>query len=306
VSGVAVTGSNGFIGATLVRKLATAGTSVHCLVRAESRAAPAISGVERHVIPASAPDFAALLRRLAPSTVVNLASYGVAPSEADPETMLDANVGALTRLLAACAGTGARVIHTGSCSEYAVAERPALLREDAPCHPSAPYGAAKLAATEWGRTLAARWGVPFVTLRLFGVYGPGESPHRIIPALRAKLTRGEPVPLTHGRQVRDFTFVDDLCDAFLRALDADLPIGGVFNVCSGVGVSIRDVCLSVCGLLGASTELLQFGAMPLRPGEPEWMVGDPTRFQSATGWKACTPLDVGVARTLASPLGTRA
>jgi UDP-glucose 4-epimerase len=306
VSGIAVTGSSGFIGATLVRRLATAGTTVHCLVRAESRAAPAVPGVERHVIPASTPDFAALLRRLAPSTVVNLASYGVAPSETDPETMLDANLGALTRLLTACAGTGARVIHTGSCSEYARVEPPALMAEDTPCHPSAPYGAAKLAATEWGRTLAARVGVPFVTLRLFGVYGPGESPHRIIPALRAKLTRGEPVPLTHGRQVRDFTFVDDLCDAFLRALDADLPTGGVFNVCSGVGVSIRDVCLSVCRLLGASPELLQFGATPLRPGEPEWMVGDPTRFEAVSGWRASTSLDAGIERTLASPLGTRA
>jgi UDP-glucose 4-epimerase len=305
VTGIAVTGSSGFIGATLVRKLATAGTTVHCLVRAESRPGPAIPGVERHVIPASAGDFAALLRRLAPSTVVNLASYGVAPNESDPETMLDANVGALTRLLAACAGAGARVIHTGSCSEYARVEQPALVTEDTPCHPSAPYGAAKLAATEWGRTLSARLGVPFVTLRLFGVYGPGESPHRIIPALRAKLTRGEPVPLTHGKQVRDFTFVDDLCDAFLHAFDAELPIGTVFNVCSGVGVSIRDVCLSVCRALGASPELLQFGATPLRPGEPEWMVGDPTRFQRATGWKPTTSLEAGVARVLDSPVGAR-
>jgi nucleoside-diphosphate-sugar epimerase len=276
------------------------------LVRADSRTAPAVPGVERHVIPASRSDFAALLRRLAPSTVVNLSSYGVAPSETDPETMLDANVGALTRLLAACAGAGARVIHAGSCSEYARVDPPALMTEATPCHPSAPYGAAKLAATEWGRTLSARLGVPFVTLRLFGVYGPGESPHRIIPSLRAKLSRGEPVPLTHGKQVRDLAFVDDVCDAFLRAFDADLPTGGVFNVCSGIGVSIRDVCLNVCRSLGASPELLQFGATPLRPGEPEWMVGDPARFQAATGWKASTSLDAGVVRTLASPLGARA
>jgi nucleoside-diphosphate-sugar epimerase len=231
---------------------------------------------------------------------VDLASYGVAPSESDPETMLDANVGALTRLLAACAGAGARVLHAGSCSEYARVDPPALMTEDTPCHPSAPYGAAKLAATEWGRTLAARLGVPFVTLRLFGVYGPGESPHRIIPALCAKLTRRESVPLTHGNQVRDFTYVDDLCAAFVGAFDANLPSGGVFNVCSGVGVSIREVCLSVCRTLGASPELLRFGATPLRPGEPEWMVGDPTRFQAATGWRPATSLDAGVARTLAA------
>ncbi len=305
MSVVAVTGSNGFIGATLVRKLAASGTRVHCLVRPESRVVATTDGVERHVIPASAADFSGLVRRLAPSVVVNLASYGVAPSENDPETLLDANVGAVTRLLGACAGTGIRVVHAGSCAEYARVEGPALITEDTPCHPSAPYGAAKLAATEWGRTLAERLGVPFVTLRLFGVYGPGESPHRIVPALRAKLATGEPVPLTHGNQVRDFTFVDDLCEAVLRATDADLPTGGVYNVCSGIPVSIREVCLSVCRVLGASPDLLRFGAVDLRPGEQLWVVGDSTRFRRATGWEPSTSLEAGIARTLESPLGQR-
>lgn len=303
MSAIAVTGSNGFIGARLVRHLAAGGARVHCLVRAESKAKPStIPGVERQVIPESAADFAALLRRIAPSTVVNLATYGVAPGENDPETLLDANLGFLTRLLAACAKSSVRVLHAGSCSEYQRVDEPALMTEDTPCHPSTPYGAAKLAATEWGRTLAARLEVPFVTLRLFGVYGPGESPHRIIPAVRAKLAVGEPVPLTHGNQKRDLTFVDDLCDAVSRAIDTDLPTGGVFNVCTGVGVPIRDVCLSVARALGASPELLEFGARPLRPGEEPWVVGDPARFQQATGWRASTSLDEGIRRTLDVPL----
>jgi UDP-glucose 4-epimerase len=305
VRAVAVTGSNGFIGASLVRHLVSTGALVHCLVRPDSRAAAPIPGSERHLIPPSAEDFSALLRRLAPATVVNLASYGVAPSESDPETLLDANLGSLTRLLAACVGSAARVVQAGSCSEYDRVEKPALMTEDTPCHPSTPYGAAKLAATEWGRTLAARLGVPFVTLRLFGVYGPGESPHRIIPAVRAKLARREPVPLTHGLQERDFTYVGDLCDAFARAIAADLPDGGVFNVCSGGGVSIREVSLAVCRALGADPELLRFGATPLRPGEPLWMVGDPSRFERATGWKASTSLESGIARTLETALAER-
>ena len=114
------------------------------------------------------------------------------------------------------------------------------MNEDSPCRPTSPYGAAKLAATLEGGRLAAELGVPFVTLRIFGVYGPGESPHRIIPALRAKLTRGEAVPLTHGNQVRDFTYVDDLAGAITTAIDARLGDGSIFNVCSGAGVPIRD------------------------------------------------------------------
>jgi UDP-glucose 4-epimerase len=301
VTSIAVTGSNGFIGARLVRHLAASGHRVMCLVRTESRVGSALPGVERHVIPSSAGDFAALLRRLAPSTVVNLASYGVAPSESDPQALLDANVGALTRLLGACAGAGVRVIHAGSCSEYGPVSKPVLMTEDTPCNPSSPYGAAKLAATTEGQALSARLGVPFVTLRFFGVYGPGESPHRIIPALRAKLGAGEPVPLTHGKQVRDLTYVEDLCAGITAAIGADLPTGSIYNVCSGVGVSIRDVCLTVCRALGASPELLKFGATELRPGEQPWVVGDPSRFRAATGFSVTTSLEAGVARTLETP-----
>lgn len=302
----AVTGSNGFIGARLVRYLSASGARVHCLVRAESRVTVASPGVERHLIPGAARDYAELLRRLSPEVVVNLASYGVAPSESDPATLVDANAGALARLLAACAGTGARVIHAGTCSEYAPVERPALMTEDSPCRPTSPYGEAKLAATIEGRRLSAELGVRFVTLRLFGVYGPGESPHRIIPAVRAKLAAKERVPLTHGNQVRDLTYVDDVARAIDAAAKADLPAGAIFNVCSGTGVSIREVCLGVCRSLGASPDLLEFGAKPLRPGEQDWVVGDPSRFLAATGWRASTSLHEGIARTLETPVGLRA
>jgi UDP-glucose 4-epimerase len=305
VSSIAVTGSNGFIGARLVRHLAASGNRVCCLVRPESRPGSAHPGVERQVIPDSPADFTALLRRLSPTSVVNLASYGVAPSESDPGALLDANVGALTRLLAACAGAGVPVIHAGSCSEYGPVSEPALMTEDTPCQPSSPYGAAKLAATMEGQTLSARLGVPLVTLRFFGVYGPGEAPHRIIPALRKKLEAGEPVPLTHGKQVRDLMYVDDLCEAIGAAIGAALPTGTIYNVCTGVPVSIRDVCLTVCHALGASPDLLKFGATDLRPGEQLWVVGDPGRFRAATGFQASTSLSAGVARTLETPLGRR-
>lgn len=302
MTSIAVTGTNGFIGARLVRRLAACGSRVHCLVRPESPSGSSVEGVERHVIPPSMPDFAALLARLSPRAVVNLATYGVAPRESDPGALDDGNVGALKRLLSACAAKSVPVIHAGSCSEYAPVEKPALMTEDSPCRPTSPYGAAKLAATLEGRRLAATLGLPFVTLRIFGVYGPGESPHRIVPALRKKLDAREPVPLTHGNQVRDFTYVDDVCEAIETAVAAGLPTGGVFNVCSGAGVTIKDVCLAVCRVLGAPPELLRFGAMELRPGEQPWVVGDPSRFRRATGWRPSTSLDAGIARTLEAPL----
>lgn len=295
---IAVTGSNGFVGARLVERFVERGFRVACLVRPESRARALPENAERHPIPPGAEDFSALLARLAPEAVINLATYGVAPQETNWATMLDANAGALTRLLVACAGTKTRLIHAGSCSEYARIEEPLLATEDTPCHPSTPYGAAKLGATEMGRALSGRLGVPFVTLRLFGIYGPGESPHRIIPAVSSRLRRGERVELSPGTQVRDLSYVDDVADAFVRATEVELPTGAVYNVCSGRGVTIRTVSEAVCAALGAAPDRLIFGAYPMRPGEELWLVGDAARYERATGWKAETTLEAGIARTL--------
>jgi nucleoside-diphosphate-sugar epimerase len=298
-SAIAVTGSSGFVGRRLVERLVARGVHVQCLVRAASSARfPLPAGAERHLVPPAAGDFAALLRRLGPKAVINLATYGVAPSENDWETMLDANLGTLTRLLLACDPKTTQVIHAGSCSEYARLEEPVRASEDTPCHPATPYGAAKLAATEWGRTLAERLGVHFVTLRLFGVYGPGEAPHRIIPAVSTRLRKGERVELSPGNQVRDLSYVDDVTDALVRATEVALATGSVYNVCSGQGVTIRDVSLRVCAKLGAEPDRLLFGAYPMRPGEQDWLVGDPTRYQQASGWKAETHLDAGIEKTL--------
>jgi nucleoside-diphosphate-sugar epimerase len=299
MTAVAVTGSNGFVGARLVGRLVSRGVRVHALVRPESRAQrPLPEGAERHVLPTAPRELEALLARLAPRVIVNLATYGVAPQETDWETMLDANLGFLTRLLVACEKTSIRVVHTGSCSEYARIEKPERASEDTPCHPSTPYGAAKLAATEWGRALAERIDVPFVTLRLFGVYGPGESPHRIIPAVSTRLRRGENVPLSPGAQVRDLSYVDDVADALIRATELELPNGAVYNVCSGRGVSIREVSLRVAEALGASPDRLIFGAYEMRPGEQDWLVGDETRYEAVSGWKATTTLEQGIELTL--------
>jgi len=296
---IAVTGSNGFVGARLVEKFVEHGFRVVCLVRPESRPRRSLpDGAEQQPIPPEAADFSALIARISPRAVINLATYGVAPQETDWTTMLDANAGALTRLLVACAPTHTRVIHAGSCSEYARIEKPSRATEDWPCHPATPYGAAKLGATEWGRALSGRLGVPFVTLRLFGIYGPGESPHRIIPAVSSRLRRGERVELSPGDQVRDLTYVDDVADAFQRAVETEFEAGAVYNVCSGDGVTIRSVSEKVCSALGATLDRLIFGAYPMRPGEDLWLVGDATRYEAATGWKAKTTLDAGIQKTL--------
>ncbi|WP_437750983.1 NAD-dependent epimerase/dehydratase family protein [Sorangium sp. So ce1389] len=303
-----VTGATGFIGSALVRRLLEGGCAVVAAGPARSAGWARLSrlppGQRLRQLPLERLTRDALLDGVGdepPDVIFHLASAGVNPGERAPGALLEGNVGALVATLEASARWGGtRVIFTGSCSEYSAVREGQLVDEGAPRVPSDLYGAAKAAAHDYGRAVARALAVPLVTLRLFGVYGPGEAPHRLIPHLAARLRARERVDLTPGTQLRDLTFVDDVVEALLLgATTAGIEPGAAYNVCSGRPTSVREVCLEVARQLGAPESLLDFGGRPPRPDEPPWLVGDPRRFRAATSWHPRTHLSLGVAASLA-------
>lgn len=301
---VLVTGATGFIGSQLVRVLSSHGARVHAIVPlgdARDRPLLRLPGVTLHRLPLfTASELLARMGRDPPELVFHLAASGVDPADREPGTLLAGNAGLLVELLLACRELRPRrVIFTGSCSEYGPIVPGTRLREDDPHDVLDLYGAAKVAAHLYGRALAALHELPLVTLRLFGTYGPGEAAHRLIPYLVTRLRKGEVVDLTRGEQMRDMTFVEDVVDALLVAgHKSDLGAHDTFNVCSGRGVTVRQICLEVMTQLRCSEALLGFGARPYRRDEPMWLVGDPERFQRATAWSPRVSLQEGIARTL--------
>ncbi len=300
-----VTGGTGFIGSALVRRLAAGGTRVTCLIRQGSERAERLRDVDGvTLVPI---DEIAHIDAPAGSVVYNLASYGVRPDQRDPELLVDGNVTLLLRLLAAAKRwSAARVVHIGSCAEYAVATAPERVREDHPLGTGSLYGASKAATTLLGTALARQLGVPMLTLRLFGTYGPGEAPHRLIPHLVSRLSKGERATLTSGEQIRDLTYVDDVVDACLAAAHADsLENLGAYNVCSGKPVRIREVAELVAHVMGRPPSDLGFGDAALRDYETAWLVGDPTRFRAATGTQPKVDLEDGIRRSVAALTSAR-
>jgi nucleoside-diphosphate-sugar epimerase len=300
---VLVTGVTGFIGSAVARRLLDAGARVYGLVRPHS-ARDRLSGL-RGLDILEVESFAVeQLRRVLAGRrielVCHLAAYGVTPGDDDPEVMLDANVTLVGRLLTSLASHSIRrFIHTGSCSEYGIPTAGRPIAETEPLRPASLYGASKAASVMIGTALAARLGMPFVTLRLFGVFGAGESPHRLVPYLATRLRRGEEVDLTPGEQVRDVLYVDDVAEAFLSAATADiLTPYEVYNVCSGCPVRVREIAELVADGLGTARQKLGFGRRPYRPDEPMWMVGDNARFVTATRWRPRTSVEQGIRRYL--------
>lgn len=292
-----VTGATGFIGRRLVTRLAEKGDSVFCLVsrdRDQMSRLPQIRGVTP-IDMGRAGSLRETMGKANAEIVINLAAQGVDPKSRDPASIMDGNAGVLINLISALEGLSPRVIlHAGSWSEYANPDGADPIRENHPIAPTSIYGAAKASASLVGSALARQAGIPFITLRLFNVFGVGEPPMRLIPYLIDRLRASVHADLTPGNQSRDLTYVDDIVEAILLASRSTLEPFTAYNVCSSRPTEVRWIAERVADIMDKPRTLLRFGAVPHRADEPLSVVGDNTRFVSATGWFPRITVDDGI------------
>jgi UDP-glucose 4-epimerase len=294
-----VIGATGFLGTELVRRLRAAGVPTHSLLflnRARRTAPPG------EVIESRSPaavDIRAALDDTRFDCVYHVAAAGVSPAERDPQTLLDGNLGLVSNVMMALASQPPRrFIYTGSCAEYSRAEPPQRIPEEHPTLPGNVYGASKAAATIWATALAQKLGIPLVTLRLFHIYGPTEAPSRLVPYLVDCLRNDVRAKLTKGEQYRDALYIDDAVSALLAAGAAQTLPQSVYNVCSGLPVTVRELADTAARVLGKSTDFLEFGALPYRPDEEMWIVGDNRKFLRDTTWTPTVALEDGLAQVV--------
>jgi nucleoside-diphosphate-sugar epimerase len=295
-----VTGATGFIGRHLVRGLIEAKLQVVVLVRPGS---PVPEQWHGRVTCIACDDWseAGLCAALASQPfdlVFHLATYGVRPNDRDPGLMLRINVGLPALFVRLCKERGARLVMAGTFSEYERTPDQTRLSERSPLETRKIYGASKAAGGIVASALAESLGVRLRLLRFFQVYGAGEAPHRLLPSLVAGLSRGERVALSDGTQVRDFIYVDDVVEACIKAGDdMTLPsraLAATWNVCTGVGHSVRTFAVLVAGAMGEPVERLGFGDLPMRPDDEPYLVGDGERMLRALDWRPKYDLADGI------------
>ncbi|MGC3999840.1 MAG: NAD(P)-dependent oxidoreductase [Anaeromyxobacter sp.] len=296
---ILITGASGFIGAHVAGLAVRRGLEVHALGRSPIPAA-------KRTWSADLRDLTALRRVVAevrPRAIVHLAAGGVAYGTGSVSDLLAVNTLASTVLVEASGELAepAPVIMAGSGFEYRPQERPH--REDDALGSTSPYALSKIAAVEAARLLSGK--VSVTVLRLFGVYGPGERPPRIVPAVVESARRGCPIELTSGEQVRDYAYVGDVAEAFLRFVELDPSPGlRVVNVGAGVPVPLRVMVEALAGALarkGVEAQL-RFGAKAQRADERSVYAPDISLLRETLGWGPSTPLDEGLERTVEAML----
>lgn len=260
-----VTGAGGFVGRRLAAALGSRATSVEAWTRER------VELTDPEAVTRA-------MRACRPDTVFHLASPGVAASAAHDPANVCVELKMVANLVAALPA-GVRLIRTGSMAEYGCA---GILNEELPCRPRTAYAIGKHAATQFLSAYAGDRGIEACTARLFGVYGPGESPGRFFPGLLAALRAGQPFSMSDGRQLRDFSHVDDVAAALISiAQERCLP--SIVNVGTGQAVAVGDVALWICASLGADPKLLRFGDRPRSPGDEDWLQADVHRLKKLIG-----------------------
>lgn len=291
---VLVTGATGFVGRGTLAPLRARGFEVHAV---SSRSGPtAADGVHWHEADLLADSPAELMRAIAPTHLLHLAWY------AEPGAFWSSSrnlgwVQASLRLLEAFAESGGRrAVIAGTCAEYEWQDRTVCDETVTPCRPATLYGASKhalhLIAEAYARLndISLAWG------RIFFVFGPGEDPARLGGSVARALALGEPAPCSHGEQLRDFLYSEDLADAFAALLDSGVE--GAVNMASGRPVRMRDLVQALAAAAGRP-DLIQLGARPSNPDEPTELIAAVARLQDEVGWAPPAPLAQRAADTVA-------
>lgn len=294
---VLVTGAAGFIGPHLVGRLVELGAEVYAadLPAANTSRLPKQARLVLGDLsdPASVRDLMAQVR---PVKVFHLAAHSnVARSLAMIDDSLEDLKTTLNLLRVLPDSACDCFVLTGTCEEYG--DNPAPFREDQPFNPVSPYSASKSAAVLYGRMLHKTMGLPIVVIRPLLSYGPGQNTRMFLPSAILAALREEEYPMTGGEQTREFNYVTDTVDGFVRAAVTPAALGEIINVGNGHEYPLRHVVERISALAGKPLKA-KFGVLPYRPGETWHFYCDNSKARRLLGWVPRVDLDDGLKRTI--------
>jgi len=302
-----VTGGAGFIGSNLVEALLARGASVRVLDDFSTGKRENLASLEGdlEVVEGDVRDYRAVRRAVEGVEAIfhEAALPSVARSIDDPVGSNDVNVrGTLQVILAARAAGVRRVVYASSSSVYGDAPNLPKAETMAPS-PLSPYAVQKLAGELYARIALGLFGVEVLSLRYFNVFGPRQDPEgeyaAVIPRFAlAALSGKSPTIFGDGRQSRDFTYVANVVEANLRALEAPREaVGEVFNVGSGERHTLLDLVRALGKIAGRPEFAARHG--PARAGDVRHSQASIEKARAILGYEPRVSFEEGLERTLA-------
>lgn len=299
---ILVTGATGFVGACLVHRLVKRkNDNIHIILRRSSdtwRIKDILKRLNLHYADLiDSREIKKIVKKVKPQMIYHLATYGAYPFQKGPEKIFQANVFGTLNLLEACAEVGFKAfVNTGSSSEYGTKSR--AMSEKHLLEPNSYYGLAKASQTLLCQHFARENNLPIVNLRLFSPYGYYEEPTRLIPTLINSCLEGKDLNLVSPGIARDFSFVDDVIDAYLKVPSRAGELSGqILNIANGKQHIIKEVVSLVVKITGATVKA-NWGAMPARSHDTNVWLADISKAKRLLEWQPKNDLEEGLGKTI--------
>ena len=308
-SKVLVTGAGGFIGSHLTEELIHLGASVRAMVHYDSRndwgqldLLPDKIKKSLEVVTGDVRDYLAVRKALQGcDTVFHLAALiGIPYSYVAPEEYVNTNIkGTLNVLQASLDENVAKVIHTSSSEVYGTAIYTPI-DEKHPLQAQSPYSASKIGADKIVESYYLSFNLPVAILRPFNTYGPRQSARAVIPTIISQaLLSDSKIKLGSLAPVRDFSFIRDTLDGFIRMAEIEESIGKTINIGSGKGIAIGELVERIGKIIGKKIEV-EINAERIRPQKSEVfeLICDNKLAKKILNWEPRYPLDKGLSETV--------
>ena len=285
-----VTGASGFVGKSLLPKLARAGFAVTAIT---SRTPPNQALDEVIWFQGDLFDreqMKQILDAVKPDLLIHLA-WDTEPGKFWSSVVNFEWCRATATLLELFKNAGGKkVVMAGTCAEYDWSY--GYLTEDVtPIAPKTIYGQCKNTTRQYTQTFCAQNKIEYVWARIFFPYGPGENSNKLIPLVVNALEKREEVRCTHAQQYRDYLHIDDVASA-LCYLANTAKASGVFNIASGIPIKLESL-VQACAQSFNYAPLLNFGAINVADDDPMMLVGDIRKLKQL-GWQPAISLEDGL------------
>lgn len=303
---VLVTGAGGFIGSHLVERLVDLGADTRAFVHYRSEGSwgwldHSSCRKDIQVYSGDLMDRDSVVQAVKDRDVIfHLGALIAIPySYEAPLSYVRTNIeGTLNVLQAARQGGVERVIHTSTSEVYGTA-RQVPISEEHPLQGQSPYSASKIAADKMAEAFHLSFGVPIVTVRPFNTFGPRQSARAVIPTVIVQGLAHHRVRLGNIEPTRDFNYVSNTVDGFVRAACSKEAVGRVLNLGSGSEIKIRSLVELIGRLLGHAIEIVTDDER-VRPtaSEVERLLADSRLAQRLLDWTPAVSLEDGLRLTI--------
>lgn len=294
-----VTGSSGFIGSVLLRKLLGQNNDVYIIIRKNSNTWR-INDLLKKVIVfysdlSDVSELTKIIKKIKPNIIYHLATNGAYSYQKDADQIIHTNILGTWNLLQACNMVNYELfINTGSSSEYGF--KKFAMRETDILEPASYYAVTKCAQTLLCSHIAKQEKRPIVTIRPFAVYGPYEEPKRFVPTLMNALIFNKKMNLVSPTTARDFIYVDDLVAAYLKINELKNNPGEYFNIGTGLQSTIKNFVETAIKTTGKNIKL-KWGSLENRKWDTDNWVADISKAKQLLNWVPKTNLEQGIKST---------